>query len=277
MRFAPCGLNRLVAWDPVSGEKAWEVSRTIPACPAAPWPPRAGWSFKARATGVSRRSTHERRAALVERRGRHRRDGATHHLSDRRRAVRRGPGGHRRQSRQSRDRTSTTTMRDASSRSSSADRPRCPPKSPAQAVRPVAMPRPEASPEMIARGRSRLRRTLLHVPRPRTDSSGLLPDLKTCAARGPHAMGCDRARRHPRRPDGMASFADRALRRCARPIRAYVLDRAWHEPGFRRAGAVDLRREGVRPRRDGSRTNAPTAPARRSQCYQRPSKAIPGR
>lgn len=61
-------------------------------------------------------------------------------------------------------------------------------------------------------------------------SSGLVPDLRT-ASPETHRDWDAIVRGGVRSDKGMPSFADRVSAEDAQAVRAYVLDRAWHEPG----------------------------------------------
>ena len=64
-----------------------------------------------------------------------------------------------------------------------------------------------------------------------THGSGLYPDLKTANA-ATHAQWDAIVRGGIRTHKGMPSFASSVSEEDARAVQAYVLDRAWHEPGF---------------------------------------------
>jgi mono/diheme cytochrome c family protein len=62
-------------------------------------------------------------------------------------------------------------------------------------------------------------------------SSGVYPDLRTASAET-HQQWDAIVRGGIRTDKGMPSFADALSAEDAKAIQAYVLDRAWHEPGI---------------------------------------------
>jgi mono/diheme cytochrome c family protein len=105
---------------------------------------------------------------------------------------------------------------------------------PAVTLRPkrsVSRPRLDVPPETIARGRQVYAENCFTCHGMGAKSSGLIPDLRSASAQT-HDEWDAIVRGGIRSDKGMASFADAVSEEDSLAVHAYVLDRAWHEPGF---------------------------------------------
>lgn len=95
----------------------------------------------------------------------------------------------------------------------------------------VEAPPLEASHETIARGESLYATHCMRCHGPNARSTGWLPDLRF-SSREVHESWIAIVLGGTREARGMASFADLIDESEARAIHAYVIERAWHEPGW---------------------------------------------
>ena len=84
--------------------------------------------------------------------------------------------------------------------------------------------------DVVARGRALYAETCTFCHGFAAESSGVYPDLRQASAEV-HEQWDTIVRGGSRTAGGMPSFADRLSADDARAIQAYVLERAWHEPG----------------------------------------------
>ena len=90
---------------------------------------------------------------------------------------------------------------------------------------------PDKAGEVVARGRSLYAHNCLACHGFAAKSSGLYPDLRFSSPEV-HGLWNAIVLGGLRADGGMAGFADGLSVEDAQAIRAYVLERAWHEPGF---------------------------------------------
>jgi quinohemoprotein ethanol dehydrogenase len=227
-RFIPCGLTRLVAWDPVAGEKVWEVLHQS-GVPGGTLATAGGLVFQG--SGRGRFSAFDAQ------------NGAIRWFSEigidvmappityvvegvQYVAVLAGTGG-------SFGNHSSQFDHDNAGRLLSFKLDGKAPMPPVEkrVVRSVTMPRPEASPEMIARGRKVYAENCFTCHGMGAHASGLYPDLKTSPPEV-HAQWDAIVRGGIRSERGMPSFGSTVSVEESQAAQAYVLERAWHEPDF---------------------------------------------
>ena len=226
LRFLPCGLTRLVAWDPVAGKKAWEVLHKS-GVPGGTLATAGGLVFQG--SGEGRFSAFDAKNGASRWSAQigidvmappitYQVDGVQYV------AVLAGTGG-------SPGNHASKFDHDNAGRviAFALDAKAPMPPVAKRVVRPVSMPRPKASPEMIARGRSVYAENCFTCHGLGAHSSGLIPDLKTSPPEV-HAQWDAIVRGGIRSDRGMASFASTVSADDAQAVQAYVLDRAWHEP-----------------------------------------------
>jgi len=227
-RYASCGLTRLIAWDPIREEKAWEVLHDS-GVPGGTLATAGDLVFQGIGQG--------RFAAFDAARGgrlwtsqigidvmappiSYRIDGEQYV------AVLAGVGGSQgnHQSKFEHDNAGRVLAYKLDGKA---------PMPPVE-LRPkrsVSRPRPDVPPETIARGRKVYAETCFACHGMGLESSGLYPDLRTSSEKT-HAEWDAIVRGGIRTHKGMPSFADAVSAEDSAAIQAYVLDRAWHEPGI---------------------------------------------
>lgn len=227
-RFLPCGLTRLIAWDPRKGEKAWEILHDsgVPGGTLS----TAGHlvfqgSGKGRFSAFDTMNGAERWSVEV---GidvmappiTYQIDGVQYV------AVLAGVGG-------SQGNHASVFDHDNAGRLLAfklGGRAPMPPvkKRPARSV---SVPRLPVTPEVIDRGRTVYAENCFSCHGMGTHASGLYPDLKTASAETHNAWNAI-VRGGIRTHKGMPSFANSVSPEEARAVQAYVLDRAWHTSGI---------------------------------------------
>jgi quinohemoprotein ethanol dehydrogenase len=227
-RFLPCGLTRLIAWDPIREEKAWEVLHDS-GVPGGTLATAGGLVFQGIGQGrfaAFDAATGDRlwssdvgidvMAAPVS----YRVDGEQYI------AVLAGVGG-------SQGNHQSKFDHDNAGRVLSFKLDGSAPM-PAVKLRPkrkVSHPRLDVPPETINRGRQVYAEVCFSCHGMGLESSGVYPDLRTASAET-HQQWDAIVRGGIRTDKGMPSFADAVSAEDAKAIQAYVLDRAWHEPGI---------------------------------------------
>jgi quinohemoprotein ethanol dehydrogenase len=227
-RFLPCGMTRLIAWDPIKGEKAWEVQHEsgVPGGTLA----TAGYL-------VFQGTGQGRFAAFEAQRGRllwssevgidvmappiaYQIDGEQYI------AVLAGTGGTfgNHGSRFDHDNAGRLL---AFKLGGDAAMPRVEKRT----QRPVTAPRLEVPSETVARGREVYAENCFSCHGIGAQASGLYPDLRTATPQT-HAQWDAIVRGGLRSESGMPSFASTVSAEDARAVQAYVLDRAWNQAGF---------------------------------------------
>jgi quinohemoprotein ethanol dehydrogenase len=227
-RYLPCGLTRLVAWDPIRQEKAWEVLHET-GVPGGTLATAGGLVFQGIGQGrfaAFDAQTGDRlwtsqvgidvMAAPIS----YRIDGEQYI------SVLAGVGGSHgnHQSKFEHDNAGRVLTYKIGGRATM----------PAVRIRPkrsVSRPRLDVSSETIARGQKVYSEVCFSCHGIGLDASGLYPDLRTASAET-HDQWNAIVRGGLRSSKGMPSFADAVSEEDASAIRAYVLDRAWHEPGI---------------------------------------------
>jgi hypothetical protein len=227
-RFLPCGLTRLVAWDPVAGRKAWEVLHDS-GVPGGTLATAGGLVFQGIGSG---------RFAAFDAESAERlwasdvgidvmappvtyRQGGEQYV-----AVLAGVGGSHgnHQSKFDHDNAGRLLAYKLDGRAPMPAVDRRP-------LRKVSRPRPDVPPETIERGRRAYAENCFSCHGMGLHSSGVYPDLRTASAET-HDQWDAIVRGGLRTDRGMPSFADAVSAEEAAAIQAYVLDRAWHEPGI---------------------------------------------
>jgi quinohemoprotein ethanol dehydrogenase len=227
-RFLPCGLTRLVAWDPIKGEKAWEVQHDS-GVPGGTLATAGGLVFQGSGqghfsaydaqNGVLRWSTDVGIDIMAP--------PITYQIDGEQFvAVLAGVGG-------SLGNHNSRFEHDNAGRllAFKLDGKAAMPAVTARPLRSVSMPRPDAPPETIAQGRQVYAENCFTCHGMGLHASGLFPDLRT-ATPETHAQWDSIVRGGIRSDRGMPSFADSVSAEDAKAVQAYVLDRAWHEPGL---------------------------------------------
>jgi len=100
-----------------------------------------------------------------------------------------------------------------------------------RATRSDPRPRLDVDAETIDRGRTAYAENCVSCHGFALENSGLYPDLRSSSAEV-HAQWDAIVRGGIRSDAGMASFADSLTEADSRAIQAYVIERAWHEPGL---------------------------------------------
>ncbi len=225
-RFLPCGPTRLVAWDPIKGEKAWEVQHqsgvpggTLATAGDLVFQGSGAGRFSAfDAIGGKLLWSSEIGIDVIAPPIAYQIDGEQFIV------VLAGTGG-------SAGGHATVFDHDNAGRVLAyklGGKASLPPieKRP---ERVVSVPRLEVPPETIARGRQVYAENCFTCHGLGAESSGLYPDLRT-ASPETHAQWDAIVRGGIRTDKGMASFAGSVSQEDARAVQAYILDRAWHEP-----------------------------------------------
>jgi len=227
-RFLPCGLTRLIAWDPRKGEKAWEVLHDsgVP-----------GGTLATAGHLVFQGSGNGRFTAYDTVNGAERwgidvgidvmAPPITYQIDDVQYiAVLAGVGG------SMGNHNSVFEHNNAGRLLAFKLGGTAPlPKVEARPTREVTVPKLDVPAEVVSRGREVYAENCFSCHGMGTHSSGVYPDLKTATA-ATHAQWDAIVRGGIRTHKGMPSFASSVTEDDARAVQAYVLDRAWHEPGF---------------------------------------------
>jgi len=228
LRYLPCGLTRLIAWDPVRQTKAWEV-RHDSGVPGGTLATAGGLVFQGIGQG--------RFAAFDAASGEllwsseigidvmappiSYRVGGVQYI-----AVLAGTGGSFGNHQSEFDHNNAGRLLSYKLGGKVA--------LPAVTLRPkrmVSRPRLEVPPDVVARGRQVYSENCFACHGMGLHSSGLYPDLKTASVKTHEqwdAIVLGGTRSHK----GMPSFAENLSLEDSRAIQAYALDRAWHEPGL---------------------------------------------
>jgi quinohemoprotein ethanol dehydrogenase len=226
-RFLPCGLTRLIAWDPRKGEKAWEILHdsgvpggTLATAGHLVFQGSGRGRFSAFDTmnGAERWSVEvgiDVMAPPIS----YQVDGVQYV------AVLAGVGG-------SHGNHISTFDHDNAGRLLAfklGGDAKMPPVT-KRPSRSVSVPRLSATPEVIDRGRTVYAENCFSCHGIGTQSSGLYPDLKTASAET-HNEWDAIVRGGIRTHKGMPSFASSVSVEDASAVQAYVLERAWHSAG----------------------------------------------
>jgi len=227
-RYLPCGRTRLIAWDPVRGEKAWEVLHDS-GVPGGTLSTAGGLVFQG--IGQGRFAAFD--AATGERLWSseigidvmappvtYRLDGEQYI------AVLAGVGGSHGNHQSEFDHDNAGRLL---SYKLDAKAPMPPVK--LRPERQISRPRLDVPPETIKRGRQVYAETCFSCHGIGLQGSGVYPDLRTASAET-HEQWDAIVRGGLRSQKGMPSFADVVSADDAKAIQAYVLERAWHEPGL---------------------------------------------
>jgi len=224
--FLPCGLTRLVAWDPIKGEKVWEVQHdsgvpggTLATAGHLVFQGSGSGRFSAyEATGGKPLWTSEIGIDVMAPPVTYQIDGEQYI------AVLAGTGG-------SLGNHASRFEHDNAGRVLAYKLHANAPMPPAlkRPERDVSVPRLQVSPETVDRGRQVYAENCFTCHGMGVNASGLYPDLRT-ATPATHAQWDAIVRGGIRSKKGMPSFASSVSQEDARAVQAYVLDRAWHEP-----------------------------------------------
>ena len=228
IRYLPCGLTRLVAWDPVRQEKAWEVLHET-GVPGGTLATAGDLVFQGIGQGLfaafdaaSGRRLWSSRVGIdiMAPPVTYRIDGEQYVV------VLAGVGGSHgnHQSKFEHDNAGRVL---AYKLGGTAPMPPVHPRP----RRSVSRPRLEVPPETIQRGRKVYAEVCFTCHGMGLEGSGVYPDLRTASAQT-HDEWDAIVRGGIRTHKGMPSFADAVSAEDARAIQAYVLERAWHEPGI---------------------------------------------
>jgi quinohemoprotein ethanol dehydrogenase len=227
-RFLPCGLTRLIAWDPIREEKAWEV-RHDSGVPGGTLATAGDLVFQGIGQGLFAAfdaATGKRvwsslvgidiMAPPVS----YRIDGEQYI------AVLAGVGGSHGNHQSKFDHDNAGRLL-----SYKLDGNEPMPPVTLRPKRKVSRPRLDVPPEIIDRGRKVYAENCFSCHGLGLEASGVYPDLRTASAQT-HDQWDAIVRGGIRTDKGMPSFADAVSADDAKAIQAYVLDRAWHEPGI---------------------------------------------
>jgi len=223
-----CGFMRLVAWNPQRGEKAWEIL-SQKGVPAGTLVTAGDLVFKGSeagtfsaydaVTGEALWHVHQGIDAIAP--------PSTYEIDGEQYVVVLAGvggthGGH------------ATTLRNDNAGRVLAFKLGAREKMPEVKARPpqtVSWPRLDVSEEVIAKGRTAYSNNCTFCHGIGANGSGLVPDLRY-ASKETHEQWDDIVRGGIRQTKGMSSFADVVSAEESLAIQAYVLDRAWHEPGL---------------------------------------------
>ena len=228
LRFLPCGLTRLVAWDPRKGAKAWEVLHDS-GVPGGTLATAGQLVFQGNGPG--------RFSAFDAENGKERwgvyvgidvmAPPVTYAIDGEQYvAVLAGVGGSHGNHMSKFEHENAGRVLAWKLGGDAA----LPPLNPRPA-REVSVPRMDVEPSVIERVSDLYAQTCFACHGVGTHASGLIPDLKTASA-ATHAQWDDIVRGGLRSFAGMPGFADALSEEDARAIQAYVLDRAWREESF---------------------------------------------
>ena len=227
-RYLPCGLTRLVAWDPIRQEKAWEVLHET-GVPGGTLATAGDLVFQGIGQGLfaafdaktgdklwSSQVGIDIMAPPIS----YRIDGKQYV------SVLAGVGGSHgnHQSKFEHDNAGRVLTYKIGGQA---------PMPPVRArpKRTVSRPRLDVPAETLARGQKVYSEVCFSCHGMGLDASGVYPDLRTASAET-HDQWNAIVRGGLRTSKGMPSFADAVSEDDANAIQAYVLDRAWHEPGI---------------------------------------------
>jgi quinohemoprotein ethanol dehydrogenase len=225
-RYLPCGMTRLVAWDPIRQKKAWEVLHDT-GVPGGTLATAGGLVFQGIGQGLfaafdaesgERLWSSEVGIDVMAAPISYRIDGEQYI------SVLAGVGG-------SHGNHASKFEHDNAGRvltyklGGTAPMPAVV----ARAKRVVSRPRMNVVPETIDRGRKVYSEVCFSCHGLGLEASGVYPDLRTASAET-HDQWDAIVRGGIRTPKGMPSFADAVSAEDAKAIQAYVLDRAWREP-----------------------------------------------
>ena len=228
VRFLPCGLTRLIAWDPRKGEKAWEVLHEsgVP-----------GGTLATAGQLVFQGSGKGRFSAFDAQNGKERwgtdigidvmAPPVTYAIDGEQYiAVLAGVGGSQgnhlsRFTHDNAGRLLAWKLGGEAALPPVRERPE----------RKVEVPRLDVDDARIDQGRTLYAENCFSCHGTGTHASGVYPDLKTASAET-HEQWDAIVRGGTRTAQGMPSFADALSEDDAQAIRAYVLDRAWKSGGF---------------------------------------------
>jgi quinohemoprotein ethanol dehydrogenase len=227
-RYLPCGLTRLVAWDPVRGEKAWEVLHDS-GVPGGTLATAGGLVFQG--IGQGRLAAFDASSGaqlwsseigidVMAPPVTYRLDGEQYI------AVLAGVGGSHgnHQSKFDHDNAGRVLAYKLGGKATM-------PPVKLREKRKVSRPKLDVPPETINRGRQVYAETCFSCHGLGLEASGVYPDLRTASAQT-HEQWDAIVRGGIRSQKGMPSFADAVSADDAKAVQAYVLDRAWHEPGL---------------------------------------------
>ena len=227
-QYLPCGLMRLIAWDPIRQEKAWEV-RHDSGVPGGTLATAGGLVFQGIGQGRFAAFDASTGALLwaseigidvMAPPVTYRVDGEQYIV------VLAGVGG-------SFGNHYTAFDHDNAGRvlGYKLDGKAAMPRVQLRPTRKVSWPRLDVPPDVIRRGRQVYAETCFTCHGIGLQSSGVYPDLRTASAET-HEQWDAIVRGGIRTQKGMPSFADVVSADDARAVHAYVLDRAWHEAGI---------------------------------------------
>lgn len=227
-QYLPCGLMRLIAWDPIRQEKAWEV-RHDSGVPGGTLATAGGLVFQG--IGQGRLAAFDASTGALLWASEigidvmappvtYRVDGEQYIV------VLAGVGG-------SFGNHYTAFDHDNAGRvlGYKLDGKAAMPRVQLRPTRKVSWPRLDVPPDVIRRGRQVYAETCFTCHGIGLQSSGVYPDLRTASAET-HEQWDAIVRGGIRTQKGMPSFADVVSADDARAVHAYVLDRAWHEAGI---------------------------------------------
>ena len=228
IRYLPCGLTRLVAWDPIRQEKAWEVLHRT-GVPGGTLATGGNLVFQGIGEGLfaafdaangQRLWTSRVGIDIMAPPVTYQIDGEQYI------AVLAGVGGSHgnHQTKFEHDNAGRVLAWKLGGKATMPPVRRRP-------IRKVARPPLDVPPETIRRGREVYAEVCFTCHGMGLEGSGVYPDLRTASART-HDQWDAIVRGGIRTHKGMPSFADVVSAEDARAIQAYVLDRAWHEPGI---------------------------------------------
>ena len=228
LRYLPCGLTRLVAWDPIRQEKAWEVVHET-GVPGGTLATAGGLVFQGIGQGLfaafdaktgKRLWSSEVGIDVMAAPITYRIDGEQYV------SVLAGVGG-------SHGNHQSTFEHDNSGRvlTYKIDGTAPMPIVENRPKRKVSHPRLDVSREIIDYGRKIYSDLCFSCHGMALEASGVYPDLRTASAET-HELWDAIVRGGIRTHKGMPSFADVINAEEAKAIHAYVLDRAWDEPGI---------------------------------------------
>ncbi|MBW2362042.1 MAG: PQQ-dependent dehydrogenase, methanol/ethanol family [Deltaproteobacteria bacterium] len=227
LRFVSCNWTQLLAWDPVRQEKAWAVAHdsgvpggTLATAGGLVFQGNGEGSFAAYDAGSGKRlwSVELGIAAMAP--------PVSYRVGDEQyvallAGVGGSQGGH-----QTRFTHTNQGRLLAFKLDGEAPMPAVEQRPPGR----VAHPRLEVAEAVVARGRDVYADVCMFCHGFAAESSGLHPDLRFASAEV-HEQWDSIVRGGARTANGMPSFADLVSAEDARAVQAYVLERAWHEPG----------------------------------------------
>lgn len=225
LRSLPCGLTRLIAWDPIKAEKAWEVQHDS-GVPGGTLATAGHLVFQG--SGLGRFSAYEAFGGkllwsseigidVMAPPVTYQIDGVQYV------AVLAGTGGSLGNHQSHFDHDNAGRVLAFKLHGNAV----MPPVE-KRPERRVSVPPLDVPPETVARGRQVYAENCFTCHGIGADASGLYPDLRTATA-GTHAEWDAIVRGGIRTQAGMPSFASSVSEDDARAVQAYILERAWHE------------------------------------------------